>query len=140
MRQNNVILQTVARMTLHLILAFSIFMFFAGHNNPGGGFIAGLMTAAALVLQYIAFGGEMIKKSLPVDFKKVTAFGLLLAAGTGIVSMLFGYPFLTQFFDYYMFPIFGEIELTTALPFDLGVYLAVVGATMTVILTIGEDV
>ncbi|SDH46489.1 multisubunit sodium/proton antiporter, MrpB subunit [Alteribacillus persepolensis] len=139
MKSNDVILQTATKFVLFIILAFSVYMFFNGHHEPGGGFIGGLMTASALVLLLLAYDIEMVRNILPVDFKLVTAAGLLTAVGTGLGSFLFGVPFLSQTFDYFTFPVLGELELATALLFDVGVYLVVIGVTLTIIQTIGED-
>ncbi|WP_158737495.1 Na(+)/H(+) antiporter subunit B [Alteribacillus sp. YIM 98480] len=139
MKSNDVILQTATKVVLFIILAFSVFIFFNGHHEPGGGFIGGLMTASAIVLLMLAYDLEMVKRILPFDFKVVTAAGLLVAIGTGLGSFLFGVPFLSQTFDYFTFPVLGELELATALLFDIGVYLVVVGVTLTIIQTIGED-
>ncbi|SDI84572.1 Na(+)/H(+) antiporter subunit B [Alteribacillus bidgolensis] len=139
MKSNDVILQTTTKVVLFIILAFSVFIFFNGHHEPGGGFIGGLMTASAIVLLMLAYDLEMVKRILPFDFKVVTAAGLLVAIGTGLGSFLFGVPFLSQTFDYFTFPVLGELELATALLFDIGVYLVVVGVTLTIIQTIGED-
>ncbi|GAE33329.1 Na(+)/H(+) antiporter subunit B [Halalkalibacter akibai JCM 9157] len=97
------------------------------------------MTASALLLMYLGFDMKSMKKALPFNYTHMIAIGLLIAIATGVSSMLFGYPFLTQFFEYYQLPILGETELTTALPFDLGVYLVVVAIALTIILTIAED-
>jgi multicomponent Na+:H+ antiporter subunit B len=139
MKNTPVQLHVITRIVAFIILAFSIFLFFAGHNNPGGGFIGGLMTASALVLLFLSFDIKTIKKVLPFNYAKIIASGLLLAVLTGMVGMFLGHPFLKQFFNYYQIPILGETELTTALPFDLGIYLVVVGFTLLVILTIAED-
>jgi multisubunit Na+/H+ antiporter MnhB subunit len=139
MRENNIILRTIGKIALFIVIVFSFFLFFAGHNNPGGGFIAGLMTAGALVLVVLVFGGQVLKEAIPVDFKIMTAIGLVLGVGYGFIPMLFGDGFLTQYFAYYYLPVFGKTELATALIFDLGVYLTVVGGALTVITTIGED-
>jgi multicomponent Na+:H+ antiporter subunit B len=138
-KSNELMLHTLTRVVTFIILAFSVYLFFAGHNNPGGGFIGGLMTASALLLMYLGFDMKSMKKALPFNFTSMIAIGLLIAIATGVSSMLFGYPFLTQFFEYYQIPILGETELTTALPFDLGVYLVVVAIALTIILTIAED-
>lgn len=138
-KSNDMMLHTTTRVVTFIILSFSVYLFFAGHNNPGGGFIGGLMTASALLLMYLAFDMKSMKKALPFNYTSLIAVGLLIAIATGVNSMLFGYPFLTQFFEYYQLPILGETELTTALPFDLGVYLVVVGIALTIILTIAED-
>ncbi|WNF37680.1 Na(+)/H(+) antiporter subunit B [Bacillaceae bacterium IKA-2] len=139
MRNNLLMLHMITRIVVFIILAFSIFLFFAGHNNPGGGFIGGLMTAAALLLLYVTYDVKTIKRVIPFNYKTMIAVGMLLAVGTGVISILAGYPFLTQFDGYFTFPILGEIHLTTALPFDLGVYLVVVGVALLSILSIAED-
>nr|7QRU_B Chain B, Na(+)/H(+) antiporter subunit B [Alkalihalophilus pseudofirmus] len=139
LKSNDVLLHSVTRVVTFIILAFSVYLFFAGHNNPGGGFIGGLMTASALLLMYLGFDMKSIKKAIPFDFTKMIAFGLLLAIITGFGGLLVGDPYLTQYFEYYQIPILGETELTTALPFDLGIYLVVVGIALTIILTIAED-
>lgn len=138
-KPNNMMLQTSMRFITIIVFAFSFYLFFAGHNAPGGGFIGGLMTASAILVLYLAFDLKKMNKAIPIDFTIIIGIGLLVAVATGITSMLFGYPFLTQFFDYFHFPFFGEVELTTALSFDLGVYLVVVGAAMSIILVIAED-
>jgi multicomponent Na+:H+ antiporter subunit B len=138
-KSNELMLHTLTRVVTFIILAFSVYLFFAGHNNPGGGFIGGLMTACALLLMYLGFDMKSMKKALPFNYTTIIAVGLLISIATGVSSMLFGYPFLTQFFEYYQLPILGETELTTALPFDLGIYLVVVAIALIIILTIAED-
>jgi multicomponent Na+:H+ antiporter subunit B len=139
LKSNNMMIQTITRIVTLIILAFSIYLFLAGHNNPGGGFIGGLMTASAILLLYLTFDMKKIMKEIPISFTSLIGIGLLTAVGTGIATMLFDYPFLTHFFGYFDVPILGEIELTTAVAFDLGVYLVVVGIALTIILTIAED-
>lgn len=139
MRTNNVMLHTITRVVTFIILVFSVYLFFAGHNNPGGGFIGGLMTASALLLMYLGFNFKTIKKAIPFNYTHLIAAGLLISIVTGMVSMLFDLPYLTQFDDYFTFPILGEVHLSTALPFDLGIYLVVVGIALLIILTIAED-
>lgn len=138
-KPNDMMLQELIKIVALIILGFSFYLLLAGHNNPGGGFIGGLMTASAIVVVYLAFDRKMFKKIVPIHFTTVIGIGLLLAAATGIASMVFGYPFLTQFFSYVSLGGLGEIELSTALPFDLGVYFVVVGAALTIILAIAED-
>lgn len=97
------------------------------------------MTAAALLLMYIAFDMKTIKRAIPFNFVYMIAAGLMISLLTGVASMLFGHPYLTQFDRYVTLPFFGEIHPTTALPFDLGIYLVVVGISLQMILTIAED-
>ncbi len=137
--KSSLMLHTITRIVAFIILSFSVFLFFAGHNNPGGGFIGGLMTAAGLLLLYVSFDLKTIKRVIPFNYTTMIAIGMLLAIGTGVVSMFFGDAYLTQYFDYFQLPILGETELTTALPFDLGIYLVVVGVALLSILTIAED-
>ncbi|SFF49880.1 multicomponent Na+:H+ antiporter subunit A [Paenibacillus algorifonticola] len=138
-RSNDVILKTIAKLVIFIILTFSLFLFFSGHNEPGGGFIGGLMTAAAFVLLAMAFGMKTIREVIPIDFRKVSAVGILVALLTGIGSFLYDVPFLSHTFGYQNLPLLGHSELATAMLFDLGVYLTVIGITMTIILTIGRD-
>ncbi|WP_209122956.1 Na(+)/H(+) antiporter subunit B [Alkalihalobacillus sp. BA299] len=139
MKTNDTILQTVTKVLVFVILAFSIFIFFAGHNNPGGGFIGGLITAAAIVLLMLAFDMKTVKKIIPFDYKKIIAVGLIFAVGTGVGSFFFDAPFLTHAHDYFDLWFLGKTHLATALLFDIGVYLVVVAVTLTIIQTIGED-
>ncbi|MFC3038844.1 Na(+)/H(+) antiporter subunit B [Virgibacillus xinjiangensis] len=138
-RTNDLILRTTTSVITFILLGFSIYLFIAGHNAPGGGFIGGLLTAAAILLLNMAYGMEAVKKMLPINYTTMIPIGLAVALGTGAGSFLFGVPFLSQTFGYFHFPIFGEVELATAMLFDLGVYLTVVGVMMTIILTIAED-
>lgn len=140
MKTNFLMLHTITRIVSFIVISFSVYLFFAGHNAPGGGFIGGLMMAGALILLYVSFDLETIKKVLPFDYTFVIGLGLLIAILTGLNSLLFGDAFLTQYFDYYQIPFIGEVELTTALPFDLGIYLVVIAITLLIILTIAEDV
>ncbi|WP_172971173.1 Na(+)/H(+) antiporter subunit B [Bacillus sp. THAF10] len=133
------ILQTVTTLLSFIILIFSVYLFFAGHYTPGGGFIGGLMTSSALVLILLAFDLKTFKKIFPINFLTVAATGLLISILTGVAALFFDVPYLTHTFDYVELPILGETALTSTLIFDLGVYLVVVGVAMTIIQTIGES-
>lgn len=139
MKPNNVILQTVTQVAVFIIFTFSIYLFMNGHHNPGGGFIGGLSTAAAIVLLYLSFGIEKVRENIRIDFKKLAAVGVFLAVGTGLAGVVFGQPFLTQTFGHVQLPIFGDTELASALIFDTGVALAVIGTAVNIILSICED-
>lgn len=139
MRFTDVILQTATKVLTFIILAFAVYILLAGHNHPGGGFIAGLITASAFVLLYIAFGQQFVQTGLPLDFKKVGAAGLLIAVVTGAGAVLFGEAFLTHGVASLRVPAIGRADIATAVIFDLGVYLAVVGTTMTIITSISND-
>ncbi|OGX78236.1 MULTISPECIES: Na(+)/H(+) antiporter subunit B [unclassified Exiguobacterium] len=136
---NDVILQTAAVIIFFIIIMFSINLFFAGHYSPGGGFVGGLMTAAALVLLLLAFDSKTLAKVLPFDYRIMTALGLVIAMLTSLHSIFWDRPFLTHAYDKFDLPLLGEQTLHTAIAFDLGVYLVVIGVTMTIIQTIGES-
>ncbi|QHZ45784.1 Na(+)/H(+) antiporter subunit B [Bacillus sp. NSP9.1] len=135
---NDVILQTVTKIAAFIILLFSFHILMAGHNDPGGGFIGGLMTSSSIVLLLLAYDLKTVQNILPINFIYVAATGLLISLSTGIGSFVFGAQFLSHAFDYFDLPLLGKTELATAVLFDIGVYLVVVGVTMTIIQTIGE--
>ncbi len=132
-----VILASFARLLLPLAMLVSIFILLRGHNLPGGGFIAGLITAVALIMQYLANGITWTQSRLPADMHGVLGSGLFIAACTGLASWLFDYPFLTSTFSHVHWPVIGEFELASAMIFDLGVYLVVVGATLLILVYLG---
>jgi multicomponent Na+:H+ antiporter subunit B len=139
MRTNDVIFQTATKVVTFIILMFAVHIFFSGHYTPGGGFVGGLLTASAIVLLMLAFDIETVKKIIPFNYVSMIAVGLLLALGTASASIFFNVPFFTHAYDYFNLPLFGKTSLHSAALFDLGVYLVVVGVTMTIIQTIGED-
>jgi multicomponent K+:H+ antiporter subunit A len=129
-RLNPVLLSVAARTLLPFALLVSVYIFLRGHNLPGGGFIAGLVTSVALVMQYMAGGLVETAKKLPFDFPKVIGVGILIAGITGLGSFVFGSTFLTSAFGHPSLPLIGEVPLASAAAFDLGVFLTVVGATL----------
>ncbi|MCW8927815.1 MAG: DUF4040 domain-containing protein, partial [Gammaproteobacteria bacterium] len=131
------ILAVISRPLLPLALVVAIYLMLRGHNMPGGGFIAGLVTAIALILQYVASGIAWTRARMNINYIKLTATGVLLSTLTGLGSWLFGYPFLTSGFGHFHLPLVGEFELATAMLFDLGVYLAVIGSTLLVLANLG---
>lgn len=137
-KTNDIIFQTATKVVVFIIIIYSLHLFFSGHYTPGGGFIGGLMTASGIVLLLLAFDIRTIVNILPIDYIKMTATGLLIALLTGIGSFFFDVPFLTHTFSYVDLPVLGTTSLATAVLFDLGVYLVVIGVTMTIIQTIGE--
>ena len=139
MKVNNLILQFTAKIVFFIIIFFAVHIFFAGHYTPGGGFVGGLLASSAIVLLVVAFDLKTVKKLIPVNFMYVVASGLMLALLTAAFSTVMGKPFFTHFFDEFTIPLIGKTSLHTAALFDLGVFLVVVGVTMTIIQTIGED-
>jgi multicomponent Na+:H+ antiporter subunit B len=136
---NDVIIRSVTKVTVVIILTFAINLFISGHHYPGGGFIGGLAFAAAIILLFLTFDIESVRKNIPLDFKVLAALGVLISVLTGMGSMLFDEPFLSQTFGYFNLPVFGKTELATAVLFDIGVAMAVIGTSITVIMSIGDD-
>ncbi|MBT9475695.1 hydrogen gas-evolving membrane-bound hydrogenase subunit E, partial [Polaromonas sp.] len=134
-------LRVAARMVLPLALVVTLYIFMRGHNQPGGGFIAGLITAVALVLQYMAMGQSRAEALLRADggsrFVRWIGMGLGIAGLTGVGAFAFGQPFLTSANGHPFVPLLGELPLATAALFDLGVYITVVGATLLTLSTLG---
>ena len=132
------VLVTISRPLLPLALLIAVYIFLRGHNLPGGGFVAGLITSVALVLQYVASGVGWVHSRMPGDYHPVVALGVLLAGLTGVGSWVFGYPFLTSSFTYVSLPLIGKFELATAMLFDTGVFLTVVGSTLLMLANLGK--
>nr|MBP6852964.1 monovalent cation/H+ antiporter subunit A [Rhodoferax sp.] len=135
------LLRFAARLVLPLALVVSLYIFWRGHNMPGGGFIAGLITAVALVLQYVALGqakAEAVMRAAGGSrFVRWIGIGLGIAWLTGVGAFAFGRPFLTSAFGHPVLPLLGELPLASAALFDLGVYITVVGATMLTLSVLG---
>ena len=136
--QVSLMLSLVARLVMPFVVLVSAFLFLRGHNEPGGGFIAGLFLAIGLILQYVANGQRWTDERLPRDFSAWVGVGLLVAGCTGLASAFFGSPFLTSSYDYPQMPVFGPVPLASASVFDLGVLLTVVGATMMMLAALGR--
>ena len=132
-----VVMASLTRLLLPLALLVSIFILLRGHNQPGGGFIAGLITAVALIMQYLANGVTWTQSRLPANMHPLIAAGLFLATLTGLGSLLTGHPFLTSAFTYLDWPLLGKFEIASAMAFDIGVYLVVVGATLLILIHLG---
>lgn len=125
-----VMLVMASRLALPLTLTVGIYLFLRGHNQPGGGFIAALVVAIAFLLQYLAAGHAWSDKRRPFDEHAMMAAGVLAAMATGLGAVVLGAPFLTSWFDYFSLPLIGTFELASAMLFDTGVFLTVLGAVM----------
>lgn len=132
------VLVTLSRPLLPLALMIAVYIFLRGHNLPGGGFVAGLITSVALLLQYVASGVTWVHKRIPGDYHPLVALGVLLAGLTGVASWAFDAPFLTSTFTHVHLPMIGDFELASAMLFDTGVFLTVVGATLLILANLGK--
>ena len=134
----SVILSTATRILMPMLLLFSAFILFRGHNLPGGGFIGGLVAAATFILHSYAYGARSTLALLRLSPRTLIGAGLLMALGSGCVALFTDKPFMTgRWGEIYI----GTEEiwhLGTPIFFDLGVYLVVIGAVLTIILTLAE--
>ncbi len=135
---HSLLLNLCAQLILPLAVAVSAYLFLRGHNAPGGGFIAGLVLAIALILQYIAAGSEWVDERLDHDWNRWIGAGLLAAAATGIGAFAFAHPFLTSSTPHVHLPLVGEIHLASAMGFDTGVYLVVFAACLLMLAMLGK--
>jgi multicomponent K+:H+ antiporter subunit A len=122
-----------------VIIVFAIQLFLRGHDLPGGGFAAGVALAIGFILQYLAAGTRWVESHLRILPLRWIALGLLTSALTGMGSWVFGYPFLTSHFQYVDLPLIGKIPLASALLFDLGVFLLVIGATVLMLIALAHQ-
>lgn len=129
---NSIILETAAKYLLILILAFSLWVLFRGHNAPGGGFIGGLMAASAFSLHLIAYGARKLKRLLLIELPVVLSLGLVFMIGSGLIGLFYHQPFLTSVW-------LRSIKLGTPLLFDMGVYLIVVTSILLIIYALEEE-
>ena len=136
-RHRSLVLEVATRVIFPLIMVLSVYFFFTGHNTPGGGFAGGLTAGLALVLRYLAGGRYELGETLPIDVGKVLGVGLALSAGTAVASMLLGAPVLSSALIEVDVPVLGHVKFVTALFFDLGVYLIVVGLVLDVLRSLG---
>lgn len=134
----SLILKTTARYLMPLLLLFSIFLFQRGHNEPGGGFAGGLVAAAAFALYSIAFSAAEARRVLRVKPRWLIGTGLLIALASGLIGLLSGQPFLTGLWGYFHLPGLDKVDAGTPVLFDLGVYLTVMGVTLTIIFALEE--
>lgn len=135
----SLILRTATRMLLTVLLLFSLFLLLRGHNAPGGGFVGGLVAGSAFVLYAIAFDPASARRALHIDPRLLIGVGLLVAASGGILSLLRGLPFMTGLWRKWMLPGGTVVEMGTPLLFDIGVYLVVMGVTLTILLSLMEE-
>ncbi|KXO98549.1 Na+/H+ antiporter subunit A [Tsukamurella pseudospumae] len=136
-RHRSLVLEVTARLVFPTIMVVSVYFFFAGHNAPGGGFAGGLTAGLALVLRYLAGGRYEIGEALPLDAGRILGTGLLLAAAGTVVSLLVGAPAMSSVAFEFTAPVFGHVKVVTALIFDAGVYLIVVGLVLDVLRSLG---
>jgi multicomponent Na+:H+ antiporter subunit B len=149
-------MKTTARVVVPIILVVAISLLLQGHNYPGGGFIAGVLTVVAVTLVYVAYGLDYIEVTVlnrevdtgtgafdhrtVVDYRRTLIAGLAIAVASGLVAVAFGEPFLSQTFrEFEGVPVYHKVKLASTLVFDLGVYAVVVGGLLTILSVVSGE-
>jgi len=139
-RNRSILLEVVVRLIFHSLIILSIYLLFAGHNAPGGGFAAGLVTGLAFTARYLAGGRHELAAAAPFDAGKVLGAGLTIAVGTALVPLFFGVDALTSTWIEGDVWLFGHLEFVTSTFFDIGVYCVVIGLALDVLRSLGAEV
>lgn len=129
----------LVRLLLPIALVVSFYLFMRGHNQPGGGFVAGLVMSVAFILQYMVAGTQWVEAQMSLRPMRWMGFGLLSATLTGLGALFAGYPFLTTHTWHFSLPVLGDIHVASALFFDVGVYAMVVGSTLLMLTALGHQ-
>jgi multicomponent Na+:H+ antiporter subunit B len=134
---SSLILRTATRYLLPLLLLLSVYLLLRGHNEPGGGFVGGLVAASAYALHMIAFGVESARRILRVEPRRLIAVGLLTASGSAAAAWLSGAPFMTSLWLPHALPVIGKAGTPSV--FDVGVYFVVIGVTLMIFFSVAEE-
>jgi len=135
----SLILSCIARTVLPVAVVFAIHLLLRGHQAPGGGFIAGLLVGAVLILQYVAIGTSALRRAFRINYRIIMITGLALAVSTGCAGLIWGTTFLYSHVWHWQVPFLGTVELASAAVFDMGVFLVIVGSILLILGTIGES-
>ena len=129
----------LVRLLLPIAFVVSMYLFMRGHNQPGGGFVAGLVMSVAFILQYMVAGTQWVEAQMSLRPLRWMGTGLLFATITGLGAISFGYPFLTTHTAHFSLPVLGDIHVASALFFDIGVFAVVVGATLLILTALAHQ-
>ncbi|MGW1344406.1 Na+/H+ antiporter subunit A [Kribbella sp. NPDC002412] len=138
--RRSIIFEVITRLVFHTIVVFSIYLLLSGHNNPGGGFAAGLVTGLALMVRYLAGGRYELDEAAPVDAGALMGLGLFVATGSGLAPLAFGGAVLQSAVVDLHLPLLGDVHLVTSVFFDVGVYVVVVGLVLDLLRSLGSEI
>jgi multicomponent Na+:H+ antiporter subunit A len=138
--RRSIVFEVITRLVFHTIVVFSLYLLFSGHNNPGGGFAAGLVTGLALMVRYLAGGRYELDEAAPVDAGALMGTGLFIATGSGLAPLAFGGSVLQSAVVDLHLPLLGDLHLVTSLFFDIGVYLVIVGLMLDLLRSLGSGI
>jgi multicomponent Na+:H+ antiporter subunit A len=134
-----VVLDVAVRIVFAAVMVGSIYLLFAGHNQPGGGFVGGILAGAAVSLRYVAGGIDAVRSLSRARPWTVLGAGLVLSVSTALVPILLGHPVLTSAYRSFDVPVLGSVSLTSVMVFDLGVYLVVLALALMMFESFGDD-
>ncbi len=129
----SVVARVITNAVLYIGILFSLTLLLAGHNEPGGGFVAGAMTASVFALLYIVFGKDWVEARFHTDYRTLAAVGLLVTVFFALMPLALGKPVLSSLLLSVDIPLVGHVELASAVGFDFGIYLVVVGSILTIL-------
>ena len=132
-------IDVTGQLVFHVVVIVSVFILFVGHNQPGGGFVGGLLFAAAVALRYVTGGIDEVRSFFRFKPWTVLGTGLLLSSCVAAAPLLFGDALEETAYRSFDVPVLGKVSISSSLPFDMGVYLVVVGLVLMVIEAFGED-
>lgn len=138
--RRSVVLEVVTRLLFHTMVLVALYLLFAGHNSPGGGFAAGLVVGIALIVRYLAGGRYELGEAAPVHPGLLLGSGLFLSAGVGLVALVAGGEVLQSWIRDFHLPLIGDVHLVTSLFFDIGVFLVVIGLVLDVLRSLGAEI
>jgi len=135
-----VILEVTTRLLFHAMIALSVYLMFAGHNQPGGGFAGGLTAGLALLVRYLAGGRFELDRTAPVDAGVLLGGGLAVALASAVAPLFFGGTILESAVYDFSLPVYGDVHFVTPLVFDAGVYLIVIGLALDIVRSLGGGI
>lgn len=129
----------LARLMMPVLLLFSLILLLRGHNQPGGGFVGGLVGSSSIILMTLAYGPDLVRERLRIDFLRAMFYGVLLAVIAGLFGLFFASAFQEAFWWKPFIQGLGRLELGTPLLFDVGVYVVVFSVTSSVVMNMAEE-
>lgn len=135
----SVFFKFLARLMMPVLLLFSLFLLLRGHNQPGGGFVGGLVASSSIILMTLAYGADNVRERLRIDFLRAMFYGVAIAAVSGLIGLIFSAAFQDAFWWKPFLQGIGSLELGTPLLFDIGVYVAVFSVTSSIVMSMAEE-
>lgn len=136
---DSIFFKFLARLMMPILLLFSLILLLRGHNQPGGGFVGGLVGSSSIILMTLAYGADEVRERLRIDFLRAMFYGLALGAVAGLLGLFFGAAFQDAFWWKPYIQGIGRLELGTPLVFDTGIYVIVFSVTSSIVMNMAEE-